>query len=122
MTDDRKRKTDDRCVRHDCRRALAESRAECEDLRHALATARTAVDFGHRFTEALSNEMKSEGVTLERDPVRVVNHHKARAERLAEALREIAHHGPNYGPDGARETWRHWSDIARTALNLEPTP
>lgn len=42
-----------------------------------------------------------------------------RAERLAEALREIASQGPHYGPDGTYKTWRHWADIARDALEQE---
>ncbi|WP_282275242.1 hypothetical protein [Stenotrophomonas sp. PS02297] len=32
------------------------------------------------------------------------------------ALEQIATQGPHYGPDGTRETWKHWSDMARDAL------
>ncbi|WP_440986241.1 hypothetical protein ACQHIH_21310 (plasmid) [Xanthomonas sontii] len=39
--------------------------------------------------------------------------------RLRAALELIATQGPNYGPDGTRQTWRHWSDIAREALANE---
>lgn len=36
------------------------------------------------------------------------------------ALERIASQGPHYGPDGTRETWQHWSDIARDALADSP--
>lgn len=37
-------------------------------------------------------------------------------KRLREALSLIATQGPHYGPDGTYKTWRHWADIARSAL------
>ncbi|WP_267122731.1 hypothetical protein [Xanthomonas sacchari] len=40
----------------------------------------------------------------------------AEIRRLRAALKSIATQGPNYGPDGTRNTWRHWADIAREAL------
>lgn len=37
-----------------------------------------------------------------------------------QALERITSQGPHYGPDGTRETWQHWSDIARDALADSP--
>ncbi len=37
-----------------------------------------------------------------------------------QVLERIATQGPHYGPDGTRETWKHWSDIARDALADSP--
>ena len=41
---------------------------------------------------------------------------RGRVERLEGALRWIAEQGPNYGPDGTYKTWKHWSELARLAL------
>lgn len=46
---------------------------------------------------------------------------EARAERLAEALRLISKQGTHYGPDGTRESWQHWAEIARATLEQETT-
>jgi hypothetical protein len=40
----------------------------------------------------------------------------AREAELRRVLKTIADQGPNYGPDGTRETWVHWSEIARAYL------
>lgn len=46
---------------------------------------------------------------------------EASNERLAEALRLISKQGTHYGPDGTRESWQHWAEIARAALDQETT-
>lgn len=43
-----------------------------------------------------------------------------REAHYRQALERIATQGPHYGPDGTRETWKHWSDIARDALVDSP--
>ncbi|WP_243350837.1 hypothetical protein [Stenotrophomonas acidaminiphila] len=42
------------------------------------------------------------------------------ASHYRQVLERIATQGPHYGPDGTRETWKHWSDIARDALADSP--
>lgn len=42
------------------------------------------------------------------------------ASHYRQVLERIATQGPHYGPDGTRETWKHWSDIARDALVDSP--
>ncbi|MDQ1090661.1 hypothetical protein QE400_000074 [Xanthomonas sacchari] len=43
----------------------------------------------------------------------------ATIRRLRAALEVIATQGPSFGPDGTRQTWRHWAEIARDALTHE---
>lgn len=36
--------------------------------------------------------------------------------RLRIALQQISDTDANFGPDGTRESWKHWRDIAREAM------
>lgn len=46
--------------------------------------------------------------------------HASMEAHYRQALERIASQGPHYGPDGTRETWQHWCEIARDALADSP--
>lgn len=119
MTDDRK---PDRCVRHDCRRALAESRAEVSGLRAA------------RMAYASEFPLNADGEPDVGNVHANIRALKARAERLAAALLNVLPYVEHADHCGDCDSYNNadWPtcgcglgstrEEADAALNLEPTP
>lgn len=94
--------------------ALVARVAELEEsFARAGLNAREAQTKAHEATIALGTA-KAEIARLELVQVPAL---VKEVEALRATLERIAKQGPNYGPDGTRETWKHWAVIAQEAID-----
>lgn len=96
---------------------LQDQLAALADLRLGVEMDAAHMDDGALKLEALDAAITALGEhsgTKPTEPLAVQNRHF----RLA--LERIAEQGASYGPDGTRNTWVHWADLAQQALDSVP--